>query len=188
MIRTIDCLVGLKSGNQNKLSSRPATPQGWTLIEIAAIAVIVGILASLAVPNMVGTMYKNKVQAGLARVKGALQEAQRNAIRMGKECKVTITAGSNPSIIVNSETKYLGCLSEQYILEDVELLENFPGTTIRFSYKGNTTNLGTIVVQSPNTNAKHCLVSSNFLGIIRSGVYNGDTTSSISATNCQSSL
>lgn len=171
----------------------PVHNQGWTLIEIAVVAVITGILASLAIPSMMAMAAKNKVQGGLAQVKGALQEAQRNAIRMGKECKVAVNAGSNsPSITVAASVagnSYAGCLSQTVVLNDLSLLENFNGTNIRFSYKGNTNNWGTIIIHSPNTNTKYCLAISA-LGIMRSGVYTGTVTDATSdySDNCKSSL
>ena len=165
---------------------------GWTLLETICVSLIIGILASFAIPNMMEGIQKRKAQSTLSQLKGTLQEAQRNSIKMGKECKVTLKAtngGFNPpSIAVHSDPEYVGCLSSSEIFfENLEMRENFPGTSIRFSYRGNTTNIGTIVVESSNAKTKYCLVVSNFLGIMRNGVYNG-STSSVSASNCQSSL
>ena len=155
-----------------------------------------GILASIAIANMLGMMNKNKVQNSLYEVKGALREAQRNAIKMGKECKVVMDADINPTYLsVDTETKYVGCLSSPRVdLSGVNVTENFPGSSIRFSYKGNSTNLGTIVFHSSKTQAKYCLVLSNLLGIMRSGIYTKEivptatSVSGVSATNCESTI
>ena len=102
---------------------------GWTLLETMIVSVITGILASIAIVNMLGIMNKNKVQNSLYEVKGALREAQRNAIKMGKECKVAMDADVNPTYLsVDAETKYVGCLSSQGVdLSGIKVTENFPG-------------------------------------------------------------
>jgi hypothetical protein len=145
---------------------------------------------------MLGVMNKNKVQNSLYEVKGALQEAQRNAIKMGKECKVVMNADINPTYLsVDANSTYIGCLSSQGIdLSGITVTENFPGSSIRFSYKGNSTNLGTIVFHSSKTNAKYCLVFSNLLGIMRSGIYTEEipaptgNTSGVDSDYCKSSI
>jgi len=189
MIRVIHSLGWLPKPAIVYQEPKQVNPQGWTLLELAIIAVIAGVLASLAIPSMMAMAAKNKVQGGLAQVKGALQEAQRNAIRMGKECKVSVNAGSNPPSIAVADSSYAGCLSQTVVLTDLSMLENFNGTNVRFSYKGNTNNWGTIIIHSPNTSTKYCLVISA-LGIMRSGVYTGAVTDATSdySDNCKSSL
>ena len=157
---------------------------GWTLLEVMIVILIIGILASLAIPNMMEGLEKRKAQDALSRLKGTLQEAQRNAIKMGKECRVSINTNENgytTHSVTIADSTYAGCLSEEVTFPGLTVTENLPNTTkIRFSYRGNTTNISTIVVESPNARTKYCLVVSNFLGVMRSGVHNG--------TNCQSSF
>ena len=169
---------------------------GWTLLETMIVSVITGILASIAIANMLGMMNKNKVQNSLYEVKGALREAQRNAIKMGKECKVVMNADVNPTYLsVDAETKYVGCLNSSGVdLSGIKVTENFSGSRIRFSYKGNSANLGTIVFHSSHTNAKYCLVLSNLLGIMRSGIYTAEISptpgnpTGVSWDNCESTI
>lgn len=189
MIRVIYSLGWLPKQTTVYQEPRQVASQGWTLLELAIVSVIAGILASLAIPSMMAMAAKSKVQSGLAQVKGALQEAQRNAIKMGKECRVSVNAGSNSPSITVAGNSYAGCLSQTVVLNDLSMLENFNGTNIRFSYKGNTNNWGTIIIHSPHTNTKYCLALSA-LGIMRSGVYTGAVTDATSAysDNCKSSL
>lgn len=179
------------------LSPRPqASLPGWTLTETVSVGLIVGILASLAILNTIGIMQRMQVKDVLATIKGALQEAQRNAIKTGQSCRVTMDTISSPARLSASPA---GCMSEAVIvLEGINFVENFPGTNINFSHKGTTTNLGTIVVELPNTstqkdnNPKRCLVVSNLLGIIRSGDYtettHNGTNYSISSQYCQTTI
>ena len=192
MIRTLFYLGFFRKKHLDNSSGIVCKNAGWTLLEIMIVILIIGILASLAIPNMMGAIEKRKAQSALFQVKGTLQEAQRNAIKMGKECRVTLKGTNDdfdpPSIAVNSDPEYVGCLSSsETFFEGLEMRENFSGNNIRFSYRGNTTNIATIVVKSPSAETQYCLVVSNFLGIMRSGVYNG-STSSVSASNCQSSV
>lgn len=190
MIRTLFYLSFLTRKYPNTSAKRRCSNTGWTLLETLFVSVIVGILASWTIPNMVEGIEKRKAQNALSQVKGTLQEAQRNAIKMGKECKIIMDMDVNPTYLaVDTATQYLGCLGVQRLdFSGITVTENFPGTGIRFSYRGNTTNIGTIVIESSNARTKYCLVVSNFLGIMRSGIYNGTTEGSISASNCQSSF
>jgi type II secretory pathway pseudopilin PulG len=196
MLKTFFCLGFFSNKCRRSDSDLVYRNSGWTLLETIIVSLITGILGSIAIVNMLGIMNKNKVQNSLYEVKGALREAQRNAIKMGKECRVVMNADINPTYLsVDTATKYIGCLNSSGVdLSGINVTENFPGSRIRFSYKGNSTNLGTIVFHSSNTEAKYCLVLSNLLGIMRSGVYTKEipaptgSTSGVSADNCESTI
>jgi type II secretory pathway pseudopilin PulG len=196
MLKTFFCLGFFSRKYRRSDSNLVYSNSGWTLLETITVSVVTGILASVAITNMLGMMNKNKVQNSLYEVKGTLREAQRNAIKMGKECKVVMNADINPTYLsVDTETKYIGCLNSSGVdLSRITVTENFPGSSIRFSYKGNSANLGTIVFHSSKTQAKYCLVLSNLLGIMRSGIYTEEilppigNKSGVSADNCQSSI
>lgn len=192
VIRTLFYLGFFRKKHLDNSSGLVCKNAGWTLLEIMIVILIIGILASLAIPNMMEGIEKRKAQSALSQLKGTLQEAQRNSIKMGKECKVAINTNANgytTHSVTIAGSPYAGCLSEQVTFPGLTITENLPnnGETISFSYRGNTTNIGTFVVGSPNARTKYCLVVSNFLGIMRSGVYNG-STSSVSASDCQSSF
>lgn len=191
MLRTLCYLVFSQNRSYSFSSNQTSNPTGWTLLEIMIVSAVIAILASLAIPSVSSMMAKNQAQSTLLQIKGTLREAQRNAIRMGKECRISMNPDINPtSLTVDSNTQYQGCLSSAEVdLEGLSMKENFPGTGIRFSYKGNTTNIGTIVVESSNSATKYCLVVSNFLGIMRSGVYEPPQNEiSISANSCKTSI
>jgi len=163
---------------------------GWTLIEIGAVTVIVGILTIMATPSFMAMQARSNTKANLSALKQALQQAQRNAIKMGKECRLRMdTASTPPRLMVETGTQYAGCLPDgSIVLRDATFYENFPGTTIRFSYKGNSTNLGTMVVESSQvTGIRYCLVMSNFIGMMRSGIYEA-APPTISASNCKPAI
>lgn len=63
---------------------------GFTLAEKMAIVVILGIVASLAMPSVVRMLNQAKLKQTVAEVQTALNETQREAIRGNKICTVTL--------------------------------------------------------------------------------------------------
>ncbi len=157
---------------------------GFTLIETLAVAIIIGILAVIALPNFLGLLSRNRVNEALENINGAIKETQRQAIRKRQFCRVNIdpvtnTISGNPSDCL---------LSTREITDSIDIRTNLSGTppNISFSAKGSTTKSGTIVVSSETSNLQRCFVISLGLGITRTGEYTGSKTGSVSATNCES--
>lgn len=161
---------------------QPKQYQGWTLIEMGAVSVVVGILAAMAFPSMSGMMARNDLRSDFDEVKAAIQEAQRNAIKRGASCVVTIASSgisASPAGCINS----VPSLSTGTTISTVGY-----GTpaTIEFSYKGNPTMTGTVdtdrflIMAKTGTPDRKCLVISEGIGIMRGGNWDG--------TNCTTSL
>lgn len=159
---------------------------GFSLWETIVTVIILGILSAIAAPSLIGLYYQTQVKSSLRQVEGAIREAQWQAIRKGKKCKIklaqisingksrntiTIVTNSDPG---ESSSNYQGCLlSDRILPETVDIITNIPGATnkITFSYQGNTPSSGTIAISAAGTDTKKCLVISNGLGIIRTGNY-----------------
>lgn len=183
------------------LSNAHKNSEGFTLIETLIIVVIIGILSAIAAPSFLGLFGRNKVDNTLNEVRGALQEAQREAIRKSKLCIVTINTTdkkiTSPCLVTGTrdlcdERDNLGICTKSR----VTLTTNLNTNTIKFSFRGNTTNSGTIVVYVPdNSNQKKgCLAISNGLGIMRTGNFTRATSSTtniaaadVSAGTCTTS-
>lgn len=191
----------------------PVKNQGWTLIEMAVVAVIAGILSALAIPSMVGMQGRNELRDATNQVKSALQEAQRNAIKSGRRCRVLINAtfpgpppinynisSTNSAIPANdpgTQPNPSGhtCISSPIqfsTTSQLSISSNF--LVVSFSYKGNTVSTGTIVIESGKTVERRCIVVSNGVGILRTGIYTNKIDlptldpSTISASDCSTSL
>jgi type II secretory pathway pseudopilin PulG len=147
------------------------------LIEVAVVTIIAGILAAMATPSMVGMKARNDLRDAMGQVKGAIQEAQRAAIKQGRSCAIVLTSTSVTALPI-------GCITNPVSFSTgITLQENFSNTTdcnsdgtnedICFSFKGNTTDGGSIVLQSTNTSEQKCLSMSPGLGIMRTGSYTG---------------
>lgn len=143
----------------------PVRNQGWTLMEMAVVAVIAGILSALAIPSMVGMQGRSELRDATNRVKAALQEAQRNAIKRGGSCTVTMTSTTvtaSPAGCLSSPVNFPSSITQSF---------NNVGLNLVFTYKGNTTLGRTTVIESSKTAERRCIVTSNGIGLFRSGTY-----------------
>jgi type II secretory pathway pseudopilin PulG len=167
---------------------------------MAVISVITGILASVTIPSMVGLMAKNSLESSMSQVKGAIQEAQRAAMKNGRSCWVSIGTSSistdntrtNPTQTANATTNPPNiCITSPVTLNSDTPLsaKSVSGSTVTdltlpqsliFSYKGNPNNTNELVLilSSTKTSTQRCLVISAGIGIMRSGTYSGTTCTS----------
>ncbi len=161
---------------------------------------IIGILSALAAPSFLGMVNRAKVNDAVAKVRGALQEAQREAMRKSKKCTVYIPDGAQTQIISDcfvaadgTSTGLAGIPNGLPIkkIDKIAIVSNLSSTPkkITFSFRGNTTTGGTIVLylaDFPTLNKK-CVFISNGIGVMRTGNYTGSTSSTITDSNCTAS-
>ena len=163
---------------------------GFTLIEMITTVIIVGVIAAIASPNLLGLLNRNRVNEAMRQIEGGLKEAQKQAIRTGKGCTIDINANglSNPTAAGAN-----GCLLSNRVLDDLVTL-NSSRTEIAFSGKGNISiddsdaDLLTpvLVVSIPNgTDRQSCVVIQNTLGSIRTGDYIGTIPATPLPASCQ---
>lgn len=134
---------------------------------MGAVSVVVGILAAMAFPSMAGMQGRNQLKGTMSEVKGAFREAQRNAIKKGTSCEVTITP-SPPAITATPA----GCISSSINFPNgVSITEPTSVTTVTFTYKGNVATAQTVVLDSTKTVDDRCLEIAAGLGLMRSGLY-----------------
>lgn len=160
--------------------------QGFTLFEMLLAVTIAGILAAIATPNWLSWYTSAKVKSSLEQVHGALTQAQRQAMRRGKSCTITLDTTNNKVTTTDA-----GCLLSDYTLQSgVVMTTNISSNNIKFSLKGSTTisDLGVIVLaKQDGSGTKRCLVVSTALGTLKTGTYNGTNPSSPSSSDCDTS-
>ena len=189
--------------------------QGFTLLEILVALAITGILAALTLPNLLAWLNSNKVQEATDSIQSALEDAQRQAIRLGRICTINFTngTGTNPTVYRQITASEAGCLvatntnaSSLSLPQEVFMVTNFPtlGSSpgIRFSFRGHVPGPGitfdppqnrAIIVLYPAANAtapypnqeKKCIVIASLLGIVKQGTYTGTSLTNLDASNCQ---
>jgi prepilin-type N-terminal cleavage/methylation domain-containing protein len=156
---------------------------GFTLIEMIITSIVVGVLAAITVPNLFGLFTQSQVKADIADVESILKEAQRQAIRKGKGCTVTINSStkaisSNPADCLSSNRE----IDNSLMMKTDQINSSFP---ISFSYKGNVQNSYTIVLYSNSSSTQKCVYVSDGLGIIKQGDYEGNVSSTITYNQCK---
>lgn len=158
--------------------------KGFTLVEMVVTAVIVGVLAAVTAPSLVGLLEQMRVKDGLRQIETSLREAQRQAIRRGSSCTVTLNATNNTITATPNQ-----CLAgSKIVYERVEFKGN-DGNSIEvtFSHKGNNTSgAKTIAVyrDGATTGIQKCVILAANLGGIKSGVYTGIVSNDIVQGSC----
>lgn len=160
--------------------------QGFTLLETLIIIVIIGILSAIAAPSFLALLNRSKVNNAFSQVQGALQEAQREAIRRSKTCSVTLVTDTTTTPTTYKVTGSCLVTGDRTLPNGVAMANNINGLNIiTFGMRGNTSFTPATSGSSTDTAAKiilyqpgissnmKCIAISNGIGIIRTGNYSG---------------
>jgi prepilin-type N-terminal cleavage/methylation domain-containing protein len=148
--------------------------RGFTLIEMIAIVMVIGVLAAIAAPNLSQWLRQKQVDEALGQIDLAIQETQSEAVKRNQSCQLTLSRGTNPPLNGN-------CLLSHRTLKGVVLdhIRTPNDWTITFNFKGENrdpaNDPGTLWLTSPNGNVRSkCLVISVGIGLRRAGKYEGN--------------
>ncbi|WP_157094721.1 GspH/FimT family protein [Picosynechococcus sp. PCC 7003] len=165
-----------------KAPFRPLKTQGFTLFEVLGVLLLVGILAGIATPSLLGFLARAGARQDFTALQGLLQRTQQEAIRQSRTCRVILPANNSENAKVSSDCR----VTEDVVLENVVIkYNNANSKAINFNYRGNTSPLRTIVLADTQSQYQRCLIISNGIGVIRKGVYVGDISGNVSASSCQ---
>lgn len=151
-------------------------------MELLAVTLLLSIMVAIALPGLLGLLSRAQVEREFGQLKVMLQLAQRHAMRKGQSCTVLLPINDIEAGTLTSNCVVLGSRT----LRKVNVISNRANSQrVNFNFQGNTNSLRTIVVYSYFTDFKRCIVISNGIGMMRSGIYTHSDLSNISANYCQ---
>lgn len=166
--------------------------QGFTLLEVLAITVIIGILAGMAAPSWFGFMQRQRLNTAQDEVFRAIQQAQQKARQESTSWQVSFREATvdgetvvqwrtedeidaDPDPFLNNVTGGWNSLDSRIILDNVTFEQDGsnPSWRIQFDYKGRALGdqplpyRGKITLSAENISNKRCVIVSTILGALR---------------------
>ncbi|OKH11607.1 Tfp pilus assembly protein FimT/FimU [[Limnothrix rosea] IAM M-220] len=199
--------------NSRLEKKRHSTLEGFTLIEVLVVVLLIAIMSAIIGPGMLGFLSRARVNSAQSELQGLLQEAQRSAIRESRSCKVRIpvtastASGSTNDVLsissscVSAGTRELENVQIRHNLADISAnydpADDDPEDNLLFDFRGGTEdflgnpstdveNLVIVLSAEENNIFQKCIVVSDGLGLIRLGNYTPNDTSTLD-TNCTAS-
>ena len=159
---------------------------GFSLVECLVAVALLGILATVAMPNSSALQWRLKLDSGLRRLRVGLDRGRMAAERDRQPCALQLSStGWQPPLAGDLPTCRGGMTSlAEAAAGELELRSNLPDA-VRFSANGLVLDGGLVVLSHPSHAQALCLVIGLPLGISRSGIYRGDPSRSLSSALCQ---
>ena len=160
-------------------------PNGFSLVECLVVVALLGILATLAIPNSSAVQRRLELDSGLRRLRVGLNRGRMAAERDRQPCALQLTAtGWQPPLTGDLPACRGGVTPfAETSAGDLKLRSNLPDA-VRFSSNGLVLDGGLVVLSHHSHVKALCLVIGLPLGISRSGVYRGDPSGSLSSALC----
>lgn len=162
-------------------------PDGFSLVELLVAIAILGILSSIALVQAGVDRRRLALDAATRRLMVGLERARQSAQRDGRPCALSLTAEGwrAPADSVLPPCRAAGlALAEPISRTEIKLSTNLP-ESLRFSVNGLVLDGGLVVLSSPGSRHRRCVVVSLPLGVTREGRYPQDPAAGLSSGLCQ---
>lgn len=150
--------------------SRRTSSAGYTLIEVAVVVVIVGILAAIAVPSWLQFLNSRRIGAVTSDLIQTLKQAQQQAIQERQSIEVQVSSVTLPTVTVDSNAIQLAT-SSGIRPGMIEMNANSPQALV-FDYQGMVRDEKVplpykITVKVPGSDRKQCVIVSSLIGSMK---------------------
>jgi type IV fimbrial biogenesis protein FimT/type IV fimbrial biogenesis protein FimU len=111
-----------------RIHERARSTSGFTLVEIAMVLVLFGILVALAAPNLAGYVRSTKMDGAINELSGDVAYTRMLAVRSGQQARLTVLSGGTSYII---EVQPMGAtVSDWRVAKRVDLATDYRGLTL----------------------------------------------------------
>ncbi|HGY5551657.1 MAG: GspH/FimT family pseudopilin [Prochlorococcus sp.] len=166
----------LEDSAMSNLFSRAHGADGFSLLELLIAISILAVMACISLVNTAEQRHRLQVDVAARRLQLGLERARLFALRNQQACGLSVSAGGwQQPLSTVLPTCFPSRLSLQEPVAEASLTwqSNLP-ELMRFAANGLTLDGGIVVLGSPHSSYRRCLVISLPLGVGRVGRYDGD--------------
>ena len=163
--------------------------RGFSVMELLVAIVLLGILATLALPLSVRDQHRLELESGLRRLRVGLARGRLAALRTQSPCALRLSDGgwmAPASLALPACVGASTGLVEPSMTPVLRMHSTLPDA-VRFTANGLVLDGGLVVLRHPRLSTPGCLVIGLPLGITRTGVYHRDPSVELSSAHCRPS-